>query len=228
VRGGATTMIGQCSKFLLQTTSTIVLARLLTPADFGMIAMVTAVIRFADLFKDLGLSMATIQKSEINHDQISTLFWINIIFSLMISLLTTAMSPIIAWFYNQPQLISITIALSVVFVFGGLAVQHQSLLQRQMRFKELVGIQIISMLAGILAAIVAANYGFGYWALVIMQIMAAIFNALGVWLLCSWRPGRPSWNVGVGSMLNFGFNLTGATILNYFARNLDKVQIGRF
>jgi len=228
VRSGVATMLGQGALFVIQTASTIVLARLLTPADFGMIAMVTAVTGFAALFKDLGLSMATIQKAEINHEEISALFWINVAVSAMIALITAAAAPAIAWFYGEPCLTLITVALSLVFLFGGLTVQHSALLQRQMRFKALAAIQVVSMLTGVVAAIAAAAMGTGYWALVIMQVVSAVFVAIGVWLLCEWRPGSPSRRTDVKSMLLFGANLTGFDIVNYFARNFDNILLGRF
>lgn len=227
VRGGAATVLGQGARFVIQVGSTMVLARLLAPADFGLIAMVMAVTGFAALFKDLGLSMATIQRAEINHEQVSTLFWVNVAVSGLIAMLTVAMAPVIAWFYGEPRLTLVTIALSTVFLFGGLTVQHQALLERQMRFAALAAIQVAAMAAGVCAAIVTAALGFGYWALVVMQVTSALAIALGVWLLSDWRPGRPRRNAGVKGMLVFGANLTGFNILNYFARNLDNVLIGK-
>lgn len=228
IHGGAATILGQGTYFLVQTASTIVMARLLTPADFGLIAMATAVTGFAALFKDLGLSMATVQKAEINHEQISTLFWVNVTVSAMIALITVAVAPAIAWFYGTPRLTLITITLSLVFVLGGLTVQHQALLQRQMRFTALAAIQVLSMLAGVVTAIIAASMRAGYWALVIMQVVTAVFTVLGVWLLCDWRPGRPVRHTGVRSMLVFGGNITGFNVVNYFARNADNLLIGRY
>jgi len=228
VRGGAVTMAAQGLKFFLQMGSTVVLARLLTPQDFGLIAMVTAVTGFVMMFKDMGLSMATVQRAEINHDQISTLFWINVILSLGVMLVTAVLAPAIAWFYNEPRLTWITLALAGAFVFGGLTVQHQALLIRQMLFRSLAVVEIISMLVGILAAIIAASYGAGYWSLVIMQLATAIAIAIGVWVACGWRPGLPVRRSGVREMLAFGGNLTGFSVINYFARNADKILVGRF
>jgi len=207
--------------------STIVLARLLTPQDFGLIAMVTAVTGFVMMFKDMGLSMATVQKAEINHAQISTLFWINIGLSLCVMVVIAALAPVIAWFYGEPRLTGITLALAAAFIFGGLAIQHQALLRRQMRFGTLAVIGIISMLAGIVAAIISAWYGAGYWALVIMQLAGAIAGAIAVWVACGWRPSLPVRRSGVREMLAFGGNLTGFNVVNYFARNLDNILIGR-
>ncbi len=134
VRGGAVTMAAQGIKFFLQIGSTVVLARLLTPEDFGLIAMVTAVTGFVMMFKDMGLSMATVQRAEIDHAQISTLFWINVVLSLAFMLLTATLAPAIAWFYSEPRLTWITLALAGAFIFSGFTVQHQALLRRQMNF----------------------------------------------------------------------------------------------
>lgn len=227
VRGGAVTLIAQVCKFVLQMGSTVILARLLTPQDYGLIGMVVAVTGFVSLFKDMGLSMATIQKAEINHRQISTLFWVNVGISFATMLLTAAIAPAIAWFYGEPKLTLITIVSAIGFIFGGLTVQHQALLNRQMRFTDLAIIDITSMLVGTSAAVVLAWYGLGYWALVIMQLATALSTTVGVWLLCRWRPSLPKLNSGIREMLAFGGNLTGFSIINYFARNLDNVLIGR-
>jgi len=226
VRGGAVTMTAQGASFFLRMGSTVVLARLLTPQDFGLIAMVTAVTSFAMMFKDMGLSMATVQRAEINHNQISTLFWINVVLSLCIMLVTAALAPAIAWFYGEPRLTWITLALAGAFIFGGFTIQHQALLRRQMRFGALALIQIVSMAAGIAVAIVSAWYGAGYWSLVLMQLVNVITSTIGVWLTCSWRPGLPVRRSGVRPMLAFGGNLTGFNVVNYFARNLDNILIG--
>ena len=227
VRGGAVTMLGQGSRFVIQIASTMVLARLLVPADFGLIAMVTALTGFAVLFKDLGLSMATVQKAEITHEQISMLFWINVAVSALITLAISALAPLMAWFYGEPRLILITISISLIFLFGGVTVQHQALLQRQMRFTALAVIQVVSISAGVIVGIVSAILGAGYWALVMKQATSDLSIAFGVWLVCSWRPGLPVRNTGVKSMLVFGGYITSFNIVNYFARNADNILIGR-
>lgn len=220
-------MFGQGASFLLHMGSTVVLARLLTPQDYGLIGMVTAVTGFVAMFKDMGLSMATVQKAEINHGQISTLFWINVLLSFGVMLVTAALAPAIAWFYGEPRLTWITLALASAFIFGGFTVQHQALLRRNMRFGTLAFIHIASILAGIVVAFIAAWYGLRYWALVLMQVATAIAGAIAVWVVCPWRPSLPVRRSGVRKMLAFGANLTGFSFLNYFARNLDNVLIGK-
>lgn len=228
VRSGVITMVAQAVKFLLQMGVTVVLARLLTPEDFGLIAMVTAITGFVGMFKSMGLSMATVQKPDITHEQISTLFWINVMLSLGIMLLIAAIAPAIAWFYGDSRLTWITLALASVFIFSGLTIQHQALLTRQMRFGRLAAIEVISNVAGVVTGIVLAWYGAGYWALVLMHAAGAITTAIGVWSACRWCPGLPVRNSGVRGMLAFGGNLTGFNIINYFGRNLDNILIGRY
>lgn len=226
VRGGAVTLAAQGIKFALQMGSTMVLARLLTPADFGLIAMVVVVTGFAAMFKDAGLSMATVQREHITHEQVSTLFWINVALSVLIMLLVAALAPVIARFYGEPQLTWITLALASTFIFGGLTVQHQALLQRQMRFKALAVIEILSLTAGIATAITMALLGFGYWSLVGLPAGTVTVNCLLVWIISDWRPGPPVRASGVRPMLGFGGGLTGFNVLNYFTRNADNLIIG--
>jgi hypothetical protein len=122
IRGGVLTLIAQGAKFILQMTSTVVLARLLTPADFGLVAMAAAVTGFARLIGDAGLSAATIQRPKISHDQISTLFWINVIFSLLLMFAAATLSPAMAWFYGEPRVTAIMLVVAGTFLFSGLLV----------------------------------------------------------------------------------------------------------
>jgi PST family polysaccharide transporter len=190
--------------------------------------MVTAVTNFVMMLKDMGLSTATIQKAKINHSQISTLFWMNVAICLGLAALTAASAPAIAWFYGEPQLTWITLAMAAVFLFAGLTIQHQALLRRQMRFGTLAVVEITALTIGIATAIIAAYYGAGYWALILMQLATPASNAIGVWVACKWRPGWPVRRSGVRSMVHFGLNITGFNTVNYFSRNLDNVLIGRF
>ena len=228
VRGGAATVGAQGIKFFLQTSTTLALARLLVPEDFGLIGMVTVVINFIQLFKDLGLSDATVQRQEISHRQVTTLFWINITASCVIALIVIVSAPLIAWFYSEPRLQAIICVLATTFIFGGLTVQHQALLKRQMQFGSIAKIEIGSVLISVIVAICFAKLGFGYWSLVYMQIAQTASNALGVWIFCRWRPGFPTDIERVDSLLAFGGNITGYSFANYFSRNLDNVLLGQY
>lgn len=226
-RGGTLMVTSQGLKFFFNMASAVILARLLTPQDYGLIAMVAVVTNFSYPFRNLGLSTATIQKPTIDNRQVSTLFWFNAGLSVAIMLLTMAFAPVVAWFYGEPRLTLITIALAAGFIFSGLAVQHEALLKRQMRFFGLAVSEFASMLAGTIAAITLAWWGVGVWALVGANLVTAFAFMTGVWIACRWRPGLPVRNSGVRSMLKFGRNLTGNNVLNYIARNIDNLLIGR-
>jgi PST family polysaccharide transporter len=228
LKGGAVTVFSNGVQLLIQLGSTMILARILTPQDYGIMTMVMAVAGIAGLFLNLGLSTATIQRSDINHAQVSTLFWINAGMGFLLMLFLAGLSPVVAWFYKAPELIPVTLALSVTFLFSGLSVQHNALLNRQMRFSSLAVIQVVSMLAGISAAIFAALQDFGYWALVLNNIVHSFCMVLGAWLAVRWMPSLPRKDARVGSMIKFGIDLVGFEFVNYFSRNLDNVLIGRF
>lgn len=220
------TLGAQAAKFVLQLGSTAVLARLLTPADFGLIAMVAVFTGFVGIFKDLGLSMATVQRAQITHEQVSMLFWINLLVSLILTVIGVALAPVVAWVNHEPRLVWVTIALSATFIFGGLAAQHTALLQRQMRFGALAAIDIASLVCSIGVAIVLAQLGASYWALVAMTAAQSLTITIGTWLASRWWPGLPRRRSGVLPMLKFGGHLTGFNLLNYFTRNFDNFIIG--
>ncbi len=206
----------------------MVLARMLSPEDYGINAMAVSITGFANVFASLGLSTATVQRAQINHEQVSTLFWINAAIGLLVTLIVAAMSPAVSRFYNSPELLRVMLLLSTVFLITALSIQHSALLTRQMRFYTIAKIRIFSLVAGITVAIVAGYYGFGYWALVFNTLTSAIVSAIANWIACRWVPGLPHRNVGVGSMVKFGADLVGFDVLNYFSRNLDNILIGRY
>jgi len=226
-RGGLVTVTTQGFKFAAGVAATVVLARLLTPGDYGLVGMVAVVTGFVGLFKDLGLSAATVQREEIGEAQVSTLFWVNVGVSLTDLTVTVALAPAVAWFYGEPRLTAVTLAYSAGFLTGGLTVQHEALLKRQMRFAVLAAAEVAALLASILTTVVLAWRGFGYWALVAGHLALSLVYMVAVWVVCAWRPGRPRRGAGVRQLLGFGGNLTGAVVVNYFARNLDNMLIGR-
>jgi PST family polysaccharide transporter len=226
-RGSLITFGWHGMKFVIGILSTALLARLLKPEDYGLIGMVAVITTYISMFKDMGLSLATVQKAEINYEQVSTLFWINVALSLVISVFTIAIAPGIAWLYHEPKLTAITMVTTIGFVVGGLSVQHEALLKRQMRFGAIGLLSFIAMLMGYVVGILMAWRGFGYWSLVGSQLGLIGTNTLLVWSVCRWVPGLPSRAAGVRPMLNLGKNITGFAMLNVFARNMDVLVIGR-
>lgn len=226
VRGGLFTAAAQGAITLINFASVPILARLLTPADFGLVAMVSVFTGLAAMFVDAGLSMATIQRDRINHQQVSNLFWIATASGVAIAAVFAVLSPLIAWFYREPRLVPIAIALSFSLVFSGLTIQHQALLRRAMRLKALAIIQVASVLFAYTITIAIASWYHSYWALVVMPLTAALVRMLLSWFICQWLPALPRRDAGMRSMVGFGANLTGFSFVNYFARNADNMLVG--
>jgi PST family polysaccharide transporter len=154
--------------------------------------MVTAVTSIAERFKDLGLSDATIQQKEITHEQVSTLFWVNAGVGVAMMLVVIGAAHPVSLFYSDARLVSIMSAIALSFPLSGLAVQHQALLRRQMKFAQLAGVQIGSSLLSLALAIIMALKGCGYWALVAREVTRSVFMATGSWFCMPWVPARPS------------------------------------
>jgi len=226
LRGGLLNVTSQGMQFLIQSIATIVLARLLTPADFGLVAMVSTFTGLAQSFADLGLSEATIQRREINHNQVSTLFWINAAVGLGLTVATVGFAPLIAHFYRDARLINITLLVSLTFLFGGFRVQADALLKRQMRFQAIAVRDITSYAIAVPSAIIMALQGFGYWALVALPLILNFIVTALSWLMVKWRPIWPRWDSEVGSMLNFGSNVAASYFIVTVSRNMDNVLIG--
>lgn len=226
VRGSVASMSTQGLKLVLQTGSTMVLARLLTPDDYGIFGMALVLTGFLALFNDFGLSMATIQRRELGHRQVSALFWVNAALGLLIMLAALAAAPAAAWFFDEPELRTVISVLAVAFLISGLSVQHQALLRRQMRFGRIALIDIAALGMGIGAAVVCAWHGMGYWALVAMHLGTALVTLIGAWVMCRWVPCLPQRAEKVGELLGFGAHLFGFNLLNYLSKAADTLLLG--
>jgi PST family polysaccharide transporter len=228
ISSGAVTMSAQGAKFCLSLVSTMILARLLTPRDFGLVAMVTTVTSFLRVFKDAGLSIATVQRERVTHAQVSNLFWINVAVSALCTLIIAAAAPVVGRFYHNSRVVNITLLLSITFLISGLTVQHQALLKRQMRFKALALIEVGSMAAGVLVAITMALLGYSYWSLVSSSIFTEIAGLFLTLSVSHWRPRWPSKGTGVRPMVSFGAHRTAGDFIMSLSRGCDNLLIGRF
>lgn len=227
VRSGMLNMISSGLMFIINLGRTVILARLLTPEDFGLIGMVTVFIGFITLFKDAGLTMATVQKEEITHQQISTLFWINVLISTGLAVLILASSPLVAKFFERPELILVTAALSFSFFWSGLTLQHMALMLRHLKLEALTVNTILSTLLGIMVSVIFALWGWRYWAIIFGSITTSFLQVLLAYFFCPWKPGLMTRGTGARDMLKFGAHLTGFSFFNYFSRNADNILIGR-
>jgi PST family polysaccharide transporter len=228
IRGGLARLCAQAANFLLRLGSLMIVARLLDPKDFGLVGMVTAFTGVLYLFRDFGLSSAAVQRATVTDEQMSTLFWINMLVGALLGLLAVAMAPVIAAFYHEPRLVWVTVVLAAGFLFNAAGVQHSALLQRQMRFTALAVIGVISLIVGTAIAVGGAKAGYGYWALVAMTVAAPLTTTIGFWLATAWIPGKPRRRSGIRSLMRFGGTVTLNGLVAYVAYNLEKVLLGRF
>jgi len=228
VQGGVLTVFSQGFAMVLQIGTTVILARLLAPSDYGLQSMVFTLTTFLALFKDAGLSAASIQREKLTTEQISTLFWINVAIGTILTFVVAAVAPLLAAFYKEPRLLWITVASAPIFLFNSLVFQHGALLVRAMRFGTSVKIEIFTGAAGALVAIVMAAKGFGYWALICQNISIPFLGVIAMWIAMPWVPGRPRWTPELRSMLRFGGTVTFNSVVVYIAYNTEKILLGRY
>jgi len=228
VRGGIVSVAMQYGNGALQIVGAIILARLLTPSDFGLVAIVTVLTSFVPLLIDFGLGDATTQRSKINPGQISSLFWITSGVGTAVAVAVAACSPLIAAVYREPRLEPIALCSAITFVLWGVSNQHLALLRRTMQFGLIARIQLMGTLVGNLTGIALALGGCGYWALVVRPIANALWVAVGAWRGCPWRPGVPVIDADVKSMTGFGLHVMGFSITYAMSRSVDRILLALF
>lgn len=225
-RGGMVLLSAQGVRVLGQMATLVVLARLLPPSAFGLLAMVSAIGAILDLVKEFGLSSATIQKQDISQAQVSALFWINTGVGTALGVGLFLAAPLLARFYSQPELTDVARWLSLAFVASGLTVQHWAILRRQMRFVSIASLETAADLVGFAAGIGLAVAGEGYWALVVQRLCSPVLLVVGTWIVCRWRPSPPARTDGVRPLLGYGASVTASGLAVAFSRSIDQILIG--
>lgn len=228
VNNGIITIIEQMIRLILQVSSTSILARYITPDSYGLISMVAVVTNFVAIFKDVGLSIITIQKEHITESESSNLFWINVALSTALGVLVALFSPIVSWFYGRSELIGITIYMGIALAISGISMQHQALLKRNLRFDSIFVINIASYFISLVVMVVMAIYGYEYTTLVVGTLVQNILITLITFFCCRWIPQKYDKHTKIGSMVKFGINVTTFEFVNYFTRNLDNILIGKY
>ena len=227
IRGGIARLGAQIANLIIRVGSLMVLARLLGPAEFGLVGMVTAFTGVLTLFRDFGLSSAAIQKETVTQEQLSTLFWINLFVGACLTVLLLATAPLIAGFYHQPRLTAVTAILASSFLFNALGIQHGVLLQRELQFTAIAVINTIALTLGAAVGVGLAKAGFGYWALVAMTVIYPLVGSAGFWFATGWIPGKPQRGSGIRSMMHFGGTMTVNGLVVYIASNFEKILLAR-
>ena len=206
----------------------VVLARLLSPREFGLIAMVTVITGFAGIFAEFGFSAALIQKQEVQPEHLSSVFWLNLASGLLLMVILMSSSLLIAGFYNEPLLVPLTVLISTNFFFQSASIIQRMLMRKTLNFRTLsmVDVAMIAVSGGV--AIVMAYAGFGVWSLAVRSVVGSAVAMALLWRLSDWRPGFTFQWQAVKELLGFSLNLLGTRTLGYWARNIDNLLIGRF
>lgn len=226
-KGAVWSVIQIVARNVVSIGSTAVLARLLSPDDYGLMGMVATLTALLLVFSDMGLSWATIQRRELTQAQVSNLFWINVVAGLLLWLACTLLAPMMARFYGREELQLVTVVLGTSFLIGGLSVQPFALLKRRMDFRTVARIEIAAGVVAAVTAIACALAGLGYWALVVQGLAGQLARALLSIPASRIRLQAPVRGVGTRPMVGFGGLLAVNVLLIYLARNLDSVMIGK-
>jgi PST family polysaccharide transporter len=218
----------QAGRVIAQLLGMVILARLLSPSDFGVVAMAWLVTGFAGIFHDFGTKAAVIQRRELPSALLDSVFWLNVGIGIAIAILIALLAPIIAVAMREPQLTGVLWLLALGFPIASLGLVQQALLERASRFRSVALIECCAAFAGLAAGVLAALAGWGVYSLVYQAIVAWIVVTAGLWAASTWRPAWRCSLARIREIAGFSGNLVGFSIVNYFARNIDTVLIGRF
>jgi polysaccharide transporter, PST family len=226
IRGAGVTLLAQASMFVVQLAGTLVLARVLVPSDFGVVAIATTFSIFLASIGQVGFPEAILQREDVNHQVASNLFWINMGIALALTLVFPAAGPLLAKIYGDARLTHIVVWTSLSILFTGSSVAHLALLNRAMRFGAVSANNIISRAVSIALSVLLAWAGWGYWALVASVVAQPLALSVGAWILCRWIPSPPRAAEGTVSLFRFALHVNGRWNLNYCTRNLDNALVG--
>ena len=225
-RGALLTVGAQLIRIVIQVAGVVVLARLLTPGDYGLVAMVTAIVGVAEIFRDFGLSAAAVQAKTLSRGQRDNLFWLNTAAGAVLTLLVVLAAPLIAHLYGRPELVDLARAVSVIFLVNGMTTQFRADLNRRLKFSRLAAIDITAPLVALGLSISLALAGAGYWALVAQQLATSGVLFVGAVVLAGWLPRFYRRREPMGELLTFGWHLAGSQLVGYLGNNIDSLTIG--
>jgi PST family polysaccharide transporter len=219
-------MSTRLAQVLLQFVTIIVLARFLTPSDFGLYGMVTPLVAFFLVLRDAGLGMATLQSAVLSERQASTLFYTNVLVGFALSALFVSSASLVAGFYGETRLVDIVRALCIMFLFSGVRVQLEALVFRGYRFQSVFIMEIIASSLAFLISTGVALKGYGYWALCARQLTYEITYTSALFIYVRWIPRSFRMDRETFSLFKFGVNAVLSNFVVYFLRNVDNVLIG--
>jgi PST family polysaccharide transporter len=214
-------------KYAANICTTAVLARILSPDDYGLLAMVATLTAFLLIFSDIGVSWAVIQSKDLTKIQVDNLFWISGLVGAILWSICALGGPFLADFYEKDELSQLAGVMGAVLFLGGLSIQPIALMRRRMQFRILSLVNSAAHLAGGLTGIVLALNGWGYWSLAVQALANGGILLILLFVISSYRPGLPQVNRGTIKLLQFGGYLTACVICIFIFRNLDHILIGK-
>lgn len=226
IRGAAATVSAQGVGLAVQIVGTVMLARLLTPADFGVVTMVTTFSLLLASFGLNGFTEAVIQFEEMDHYTASNLFWLNSGAGLILAMAFAAGGSLLARLYHNPLVANVAEGVSLAIFMGAISVIHLALLKRAMRFGGTSTNDFVGRVVYTAVPILLASRGWGYWALVAGIVAQQLGLTIGAWWLCRWIPGLPRRTGKTGAVIRFAAKVYGQFGLRYSTRNVDNLLVG--
>lgn len=225
-RGLVWTTLRSVSSRVVGSVVFVVLARLLDPKAFGIVALASVFVVLISLLVESGFGEAVIQRKELTPSDLNTAFWVNNAIGVGLALLMTACAGLLSAPFDQPELAPVLRVLSLVFVFTALASVPQALLRRELRFRELAFRGFAATFAGGAVGVGMALAGLGVWSLVGQMLTTAVVGTAVLWLACSWRPGRVVSRSSYVELFRFGANIVGERVALFSSRRSDDFLIG--
>jgi len=226
LRGGAIVLAAEGVRAVVVVGYLGTIARLLTPADFGVVAMSMAVLWVLVPLSTMGLSVAAVQTPDLTDEALNAVFWASLAFASVLALAAVLAAPLVGLLYRRPELVAITRVLSVVLLINGLAAAPSAILRRQLRFGVLSGLEFGSLVISAGAALLAAAAGLGHWSLVLHELTLHASIMAGAWVFCGWRPGAPGGAAVLGPLLDYGRPLTAFRVLESVRAQFDRFLVG--
>ncbi|HEY2298324.1 MAG TPA: lipopolysaccharide biosynthesis protein [Jatrophihabitans sp.] len=224
-RGALVSLAGQLGRVVVQFVGLVVLARLLDPRDYGLLAIAIVVIGIGEIVRDFGLTTAAVQAPTLSQEQRSALFWINVAIGATATVVVVAAAPLVTTFFDDPDVVPFLRVCALTFLVNGLATQYRANLTREMRFGRLVTCDLAGQIVGATVGITLAALGAGYWALVALQVGQYSSVLILLVVVSHWRPSRPRRRSGVGPLVRFGGHLVTTQLIYYLGNNLDTLAI---
>ncbi|MDT0156346.1 lipopolysaccharide biosynthesis protein [Microbacterium sp. ARD32] len=224
-KGALFTLSAQASRIILQLASVVVLARMLSPHDYGLLAIVLVAVGFGEIFRDFGLTSASIQAPELTNAQRDNLFWVNALIGAVLASAMFCLSWPLSAMTAEPDLLGITQWLSLTFVLNGLATQHRANLMRDLKLRGLAVVDVLAAAIALAAAILAAAAGVGYWALVVQQLTTGLVILVGVVIVGRWLPRAYSRSTSIRTLMRFGWSIVATNLIGYASRQVDTMVV---